>query len=66
MRDGDVQTRSRAADFLGGSDNRLRPAQQFSHSIAAGYMPQRPMLQFARGADDRSLPVRLDYMRIAT
>src|SRR5438094_9958532 len=35
-------------------------------AIVAGYMPQRPMLQFARGADDRSLPVRLDYTRIAT
>src|SRR6266853_5505470 len=65
VRDGYIEPCARAANLLRGRHDRFRVAQNFAHSVAAGYVPQRTVLEFAGGADDSPLAIAFHNLGIS-
>src|SRR5690349_19560037 len=59
---GDIELGPGRTDLLGRWHERFRAAEHFAHRIAAGYMPQCAMLDFAVAADDCALAVAFELL----
>src|SRR5262249_26078299 len=58
-----VETRAGTAHLLARGHDRLGPAQDLAHAVAAGRVPERAVLEFAGAADDGALAIGLDVLR---
>ena len=65
VRDGNIEPSSRASNLFCRGHDRLRAAKNLTHGIASGNVPQSAMLKFTCRADNGSVAVTLDHLRIS-